>query len=326
MPINFKGRSLLTMLEYSSYEIDYMISMAINLKKLKNQRVFPQTLKNRNFVLISDKPSCRTRTSFVVAAADEGAHLEIFSKEDIRFGIKESVKDIARVLGRMFDGIAYRGDHNILLELAKYAGIPVWNGLCNKYHPTQILTDLMTIQEKFGKCEGIKLAYVGDGRNNMANTLIIGCYKMGIDLRIVSPKSLHAADALVQDLKKQCMEKDVIRGSVLITDDIKKGLADCDVVYSDVWVSMGEENLIDERIKLLRDFKVTKALMHMTGKKETIYLHCLPAFHNEDTQMSEKYKDILEVSDDVFESANSLVFEQAENRMHMIKAIMVSTV
>lgn len=326
MPINFKGRNLLTMLEYTSNEIDYIISLAIDLKKSKSQRIFQQNLKNRNFALIFDKPSCRTRTSFIVAATDEGAHLEIFPKEDIRFGIKESIKDIARVLGRTFDGIAYRGDNDTLIEIAKYAGVPVWNGLCNKYHPTQVLADLMTIKEKFGKYQDVKMAYVGDGRNNVANSLIIGSLKMGIDLRIVSPKQLQPAQELVDELKEKCLEKEELKGKVLITDDIKEGLEGCDVVYGDVWVSMGEEHLIEERISQLKDYKVTTELMGMTGKRHTVYLHCLPALHDENTEMSKKYPDILEVSDEVFESANSLVFDQAENRMHTIKAVMVCTV
>jgi ornithine carbamoyltransferase len=326
MPINFKGRNLLTMLEYTSNEIDYIISLAIDLKKSKNQRIFQQNLKNRNFALIFDKPSCRTRTSFIVAATDEGAHLEIFPKEDIRFGIKESIKDIARVLGRMFDGIAYRGDNDTLIEIAKYSGVPVWNGLCNKDHPTQVLADLMTIKEKFGRYQGVKMAYVGDGRNNVANSLIIGSLKMGIDFRIVSPKQLQPSQELVDELKEKCLEKEELKGRVLITDDIKEGLEGCDAVYGDVWVSMGEEHLIEERISQLKNYKVTTELMSMTGKKDTVYLHCLPALHDDNTEMSKKYPDVLEVSDEVFESANSLVFDQSENRMHTIKAVMVCTV
>lgn len=322
----FKGRSLITLLDYSSEEIDFIVNYAIDLKKKKQNRVFNHNLTDRNFALIFDKPSCRTRSSFVTAANDEGAHLEIYPREDIRFGIKESVKDIARVLGRMFDGIAYRGSDDILLELAKYAGVPVWNGLSDKYHPTQALADLMTLKERFNGYKGIKMAYIGDGRNNVAISLIIASLKMGIDLRIISHKSLHPKAELVDEIIKKCRETNDLNGSVLITDDLTEGLKECDAVYGDVWVSMGEEDLIDERITILKKFKVTKELIAMTGKQDTIYLHCLPALHDQSTEMAVKHPEIHEVENDVFEMENSLVFDQAENRMHTIKALMVLTV
>ena len=210
------------MLEYTAAEIEYLIDSAINLKRLKNQRIFPKNLANRNIALIFDRPSCRTRTSFVVAASDEGAHLEIFPYEDIRFGIKESVKDIARVLGRMFDGIAYRGDHSVLLELTQHAGVPVWNSLTELSHPTQVLADLMTIKERFGRLNGINVAYVGDGRNNVVNSLIIGCLKMGINLKIVTPKQLAPSEDLINEIKISCAKD--LSGSVAVTDNIEEGV------------------------------------------------------------------------------------------------------
>jgi ornithine carbamoyltransferase len=324
VPINIKGRSLVSMLEFSSVEIDYLINSAIELKRLKNQRVFPKNLSNRNIALIFDRPSCRTRTSFVVAASDEGAHLEIFPYEDIRFGIKESVKDIARVFGRMFDGIAYRGDHSTLLELVEYAGIPVWNSLTESYHPTQVLADLMTIKERFGQLKGIKLAYVGDGRNNVVNSLIIGCLKMGVDLKIVTPSELAPSLELLKSIKEDCADE--LLGSVVVIDNIEEGVRDCHIIYGDVWISMGEEHLIEERIALLSKYKVTQELMSLTDNDETIYLHCLPALHDQNTIISQNHPDIMEVSEDVFESPRSFVFDQAENRMHTIKALMNATI
>lgn len=327
MPLNLKGKSLLTLLEYSAAEIDMLISSAIELKQLKRQRIFPKNLANRNFALIFDKPSCRTRASFVVAASDEGAHLEIFNREDIRFGIKESVRDVARVFGRMFDGIAYRGNHAIAEELSEYSGVPVWNGLSELYHPTQVLADLMTIKEKFGKYEGIKMAYIGDGRNNMGNSLIIGCLKMGMELRIVAPQALMPSEQTIALLTAECRKKEsILKGRAILTNNIALGLQDCDVVYGDVWVSMGEEDFMEERIRLLKDYRVTPELMSLTGNVGTIYLHCLPAFHDDQTEVGKKYPEIREVSDEVFESPQNLAFEQAENRMHTIKAVMAATV
>ena len=312
------------MLEYTAAEIEYLIDSAINLKRLKNQRIFPKNLANRNIALIFDRPSCRTRTSFVVAASDEGAHLEIFPYEDIRFGIKESVKDIARVLGRMFDGIAYRGDHSVLLELTQHAGVPVWNSLTELSHPTQVLADLMTIKERFGRLNGINVAYVGDGRNNVVNSLIIGCLKMGINLKIVTPKQLAPSEDLINEIKISCAKD--LSGSVAVTDNIEEGVRGCEIIYGDVWISMGEEHLIEERISLLSRYKVTSELMNLTNNEETIYLHCLPALHDQNTVVSKKHPDIMEVSDEVFESPRSLVFDQAENRMHTIKALMNATI
>jgi len=328
MPVNLKGRSLLTLRHFRAEEIQYLLDSAIEFKKLKSAGVFPKNLKNKNIALIFLKPSCRTRTSFLVAAIDEGAHLEIFPKDDIRFGIKESTKDIARVLGRLFDGIAFRGfQHSLVEEIAKYAGIPVWNGLCDMYHPTQALADLMTIKEEFGRIEKIKLTYVGDGRNNVVNSLIISSLKMGLHFSIVAPRSLLPQEDFIKQVTEETKKTEgLVRGSVEYTDDIKKGVIDSDVIYSDVWVSMGEENLIEERLALLKDYKITQKMMKLTGKPGTIFLHCMPALHDMNTEISQKYPDILEVDDDVFESTQSRVFNQAENRMHTIKALMVATI
>jgi ornithine carbamoyltransferase len=328
MPINLKGRSLLTLKDYKASEINFLLDSAIEFKKLKNQGIFPLNLKNRNITLIFLKPSCRTRSSFVVAASDEGAHLEIFPKEDIRFGIKESTKDIARVLGRMFDGIAFRGfEHALVQEIAQCAGIPVWNGLCDMYHPTQALADLMTVKEEFGHIEKIKLSYVGDGRNNVANSLIIVALKMGFTLSIIAPRSLWPSKDFIQEVtEKNKFMEGVVKGAVEVTDDIEKGIDKSDAIYSDVWVSMGEESLIAQRIALLKDYKITRKVMDMTHKPETIFLHCMPALHDMNTEMARKYPDILEVDDDVFESHQSRALDQAENRMHTIKAVMVATI
>jgi ornithine carbamoyltransferase len=325
--IDLKGKSILSMLEYSSEEIDYLIKTAIEFKRLKNIRRFNKNLLDRNFVCIFDRPSCRTRASFVVAASDEGAHLEIFPGEDIRFGIKESVKDIARVLGRLFDGIAFRGQHHIAEQLVKYSGIPVWNGLSEQFHPTQALADLMTIKEKYGKYKDIKMAYIGDGRNNVVNSLIIASFKMGIDFRIIAPVSLSVSQDTIKELKTKCTGIDPgTSGKVAVTSSIKKGIEDCDVVYGDVWVSMGEEAETINRIKTLKNYKVTRDVMKMTGKPESIYMHCMPAFHDHDTEAAGKYPGIMEVEDEVFESSQSLVFEQSENRMHTIKALMTASI
>ena len=319
-----KGRSLLTLEEFSASEVAELIALARDLKREKAERQFAKHLLNRNFCLISLKPSARTRSAFVVAAADEGAHLEIFSAEDIRFGSKESVKDIARVLGRMFDGIAFRGfAHSTAVELADYAGVPIWNGLTDEHHPTQVLADLMTIEETFGRLQGVKVAYVGDGRNNMVTSLAIGALKTGLDLRIVAPEPLQPAAETVAAWATAPAHR---QAKVTVTADVGVGVGDCDVVYGDVWVSMGEEDLVGDRIRLLGAYKVTAEVMDATGKPDAVYLHCLPALHALDTDFARAHPDVLEVSDTVFEGSQSRVFDQAENRMHTIKAVMVATV
>jgi ornithine carbamoyltransferase len=324
MPTNLKGRSLLTLGELSAAELQHLLDLAIQFKHLKRAGVHQHNLLDRNIALIFLKPSLRTRLSFVVAACDEGAHLEIFPSEDIRFGVKESVKDIARVFGRMFDGIAFRGfEHSTLEEMAQWAGIPVWNCLCDEYHPTQVLADFMTVQENFGRLKDIRIAYVGDGRNNMANTLGIGALAMGVDLRIVSPRALLPDRARLDSMT---FGRSGLSGRVTVTESLEDGLRDCEVVYTDVWVSMGEEAKMAERLGVLQPYRVTADVMRLTRRADSIFLHCLPAFHDTSTEFARRHPDISEVSDDVFEGPQSRVFDQAENRMHTAKALMVATV
>ncbi len=323
MPISLKGRSLLTLRDFAPDEIALMVDTAADLKAAKRSGVFPRRLANRNLAMIFEKPSCRTRASFAVAAADEGANLEVLPPEDIRFGQKESIKDISRVLGRLFDGIVWRGfSHDIVRELAAHAGVPVWNALCDTYHPTQVLADLLTIREVFGRLRGARLCYVGDGRNNLARSLMIGASKMGVDLRILAPAELAPSEALVKDL----MGEASVGADITVSEDPARALDGCEAVYGDVWVSMGEEDLVAERIAQLRDFKVTTELMALTGRADTIYMHCLPALHDLSTEFARAEPDVREVSDEVFEHPQSRVFDQAENRMHTAKAVMVLTV
>lgn len=322
MAVNLIGRNFLTLKDFTPEEIRYLLNLASDLKKLKYAGIKPRNLEGKSIALIFEKASTRTRCAFVVAAVDEGAHPEYLGKDDIQLGKKETVKDTARVLGRMFDGIQFRGfKHETVEELAKYAGVPVWNGLTDQYHPTQILADLLTIEEYFGTLKGISFAYVGDGRNNMANSLMIGCAKMGMDCRIVSPKSLFPEKKLVELVKDICKETG---GSITVTDDINKGVKGADVLYTDVWASMGEEDQMQARIKLLSPYQVNMKMVKATGKEKTLFLHCLPAFHNNDTTVS-KEVGAMEVTEEVFESKFSRVFDQAENRLHTIKAVMVAT-
>ncbi|KNF09371.1 ornithine carbamoyltransferase ArgF [Gottschalkia purinilytica] len=327
MPFNLKGRSFLKLLDFTSDEITYLIDLADELKRLKYAGIKPRNLEGKNIALIFEKPSTRTRCAFVVAAVDEGAHPEYLGKDDIQLGKKESVADTARVLGRMFDGIQFRGfKHETVEELSKYAGVPVWNGLTDRFHPTQILADFLTIKEKKGYLKGIKFAYVGDGRNNMANSLMIGAAKLGMDFRIVAPKELYPEVELVN------IVKDIIKdtnGKLTITDSINEGVDGVDVIYTDVWVSMGEEDQFEERIKLLKPYQVNMDMINKADD-EVIFMHCLPAFHDRKTSVGEevfnKYGlDAMEVTDEVFESKYSVVFDEAENRVHTIKAVMVAT-
>ncbi|MBW6457725.1 MAG: ornithine carbamoyltransferase [FCB group bacterium] len=326
--MNLKNRHFLTLLDFTPKEINHLIDLASKVKEEKKKGIFPQRLKHKNIALLFEKNSTRTRCAFTVAAIDEGAHPEFLGKNDIQFGKKESVADTAKVLGRMFDGIQFRGfKHETVETLAKHAGVPVWNGLTDKYHPTQVLADLLTIKEERGHLDGIVFAYVGDGRNNMANSLMIGAAKMGMDFRIVAPESLFPDPDLVNKAEQIGQET----GSrILVTDDAEKGIKDADVIYTDVWVSMGEEAQFAERIKLLLPYQVNAAMMEKTGKKDTLFLHCLPAFHDLDTEVGkETYKQFgltaMEVTDDVFLSSNSKVWDEAENRMHTIKAVMIAT-
>lgn len=327
MAYNLKGRNFLTLKDYTPDEIDYLLKLAAELKRQKYAGIRPRNLEGKSVALIFEKPSTRTRCAFTVAAIDEGAHPEYLGKGDIQLGKKESVEDTAKVLGRMFDGIEFRGfKHETVEALAEYSGVPVWNGLTDKYHPTQILADFLTIREHKGYLKGIKLAYIGDGRNNMANSLMIGAAKMGMDFRIVSPKELFPEEELVAEARKIAEEN---KAKITITESVEEGVKDADVLYTDVWVSMGEEAHFEERIKLLKPYQINMDMLKMADE-EVLFLHCLPAFHDLETEVGkgiyEKYglKE-MEVTDEVFRSKHSVVFDEAENRMHTIKAVMVAT-
>lgn len=308
--MNLFGRHFLTLKDFSRDEIEYLLDLAAKLKAEKKKGITGDRLKGKNIALLFEKPSTRTRCAFVVGARDEGAFPEYLGKDDIQLGHKESVADTVRVLGRMFDGIEFRGfKHSTVEELAKYAGVPVWNGLTDEYHPTQILADLLTMKEYFGNIEGLNFVYVGDGRNNMANSLMIGMTKLGVNMTVLAPKSLHPNE----DLVKLCEGYANSSGAKLIISENVDVVKDADVIYTDVWASMGEEDKAKERIELLRPYQVNKELMKKTGKESTIFMHCLPAVKG------------YEVTEDVFESAKSVVFDEAENRMHTIKAVMVAT-
>ncbi|NLP16226.1 MAG: ornithine carbamoyltransferase [Clostridiales bacterium] len=308
--MNLKGRSFLTLKDYTAEEIEYLLNLASELKEKKKKGILGNSLKGKNIALIFEKPSTRTRCSFTIGCIDEGGHPEYLGSEDIQLGHKESIEDTARVLGRMFDGIQFRGfAHENVEILAKYSGVPVWNGLTDMYHPTQILADFLTLKEQFGKLEGLKLVYVGDGRNNMANSLLIGASKMGVNITILSPKSLWPKKELID----KCKEYAISFGSIVEITDKIECVHNADAIYTDVWCSMGEEDLAAERIKLLKPYQVNDELLAKTGKPHTIVLHCLPAVKGN------------EITYDVFERFSTVIFDQAENRMHTIKAIMVAT-
>jgi ornithine carbamoyltransferase len=308
--MNLKGRSFLTLKDFTSEELEYLLDLAAELKQKKKQGITGNRLKGKNIALIFEKPSTRTRCAFTVGCIDEGGHPEYLSREDIQLGHKESVEDTARVLGRMFDGIEFRGYKQETVEkLAKYSGVPVWNGLTDSDHPTQILADFLTLKEQFGKLKERKLVYVGDGRNNMANSLMIGATKLGIHFTILAPKALWPEQSLV----KTCEEYAAISGSKIEISDSYDAARNADALYTDVWCSMGEEALAEERIAILKPYQVNGALLEMTRKKSTILLHCLPAVKGN------------EVTEEVFERFADVIFDQAENRMHTIKAVMVAT-
>ncbi len=323
MAVDLKGRSFLKLLDFTPDEIREFLRLSAQLKEQKKAGNRGRALEGLSIALLFEKPSTRTRCAFTVACIDEGAHPEYLGKGDIQFGKKESVADTARVLGRMFDGIEFRGfSHQTVETLAQYAGVPVWNGLTDAWHPTQFLADVLTVEEEFGDLEGRTMAYVGDGRNNVANSIMVGCAKLGMHCRIVSPEELHPDSDLVAAVSEIASSTG---GSLLVTSSVKEGVQGADAIYSDVWVSMGEEDLIAERIRILSPYKITREMMALTGKAETIFLHCLPAFHNLDTEVAQKWEDIQEVADEVFEGPRSRVFDQAENRLHTIKAVMVAT-
>lgn len=325
-------RHFLRLLDFTPAEIDYLLTLSAELKHAKKTASETQYLKGKNIALIFEKDSTRTRCSFEVAAYDQGANVTYLGPSGSQIGHKESMKDTARVLGRMYDGIQYRGYGQELVEtLAQHAGVPVWNGLTTEFHPTQLLADLLTMQEHLpGKpLSKMTLVYVGDARNNMGNSMLEAAAQVGLDLRMVAPQSCWPE----ADLVTQCRQvAEQTGGKITLTADIAEGVKGADFIYTDVWVSMGEAKAVwEERIALLRDYQVNHAMLALTGNPQVKFLHCLPAFHDDQTtlgrQMAEQYglQDGMEVSNDVFESAHSIVFDQAENRMHTIKAVMVAT-
>ena len=326
--MDLKGRNFLTLKDFTPEEITYMLDLAADLKDKKKKGIPVDKYRGMNVALIFEKTSTRTRCAFEVAAHDLGMGSTYLDPTGSQIGKKESIADTARVLGRMYEGIEYRGfGQDIVEELAKYAGVPVWNGLTNEYHPTQMLADMLTIQENFGRLKGIKLVYMGDARYNMGNSYMIACAKMGMDFVACAPKKYFPNEELVA----QCQEYAKASGATItLTEDVMEGTKDADVICTDVWVSMGEPDEVwAERIKDLSPYKVTKEVM-TNGKKETIFLHCLPSFHDLNTgigkEMGERFglKD-MEVTDEVFQSEQSKVFQEAENRMHTIKAVMAAT-
>lgn len=325
-----KGRNFLKLLDFSQFEIRFLIDLAKKLKQSKKGGTEVKTLMNKQIALIFEKASTRTRCAFEVGARDQGAGVTYLGPSGSQIGTKETMKDTARVLGRMYDAVEYRGfGQDTVEELGQFAGVPVWNGLTNEFHPTQILADFMTMEEHSDKdLSRIKFAYLGDARNNMGNSLMVGAAKMGMDFRAVAPKKFWPEDSLVQ----LCREiADSSGGSIFLTEDVKEGVIDCDFLYTDVWVSMGEpEEVWEKRIKQLLPYQVNTNVMQLTGNPATKFMHCLPAFHNRNTKVGEQIYttfglDGLEVTEKVFESDASIVFDEAENRMHTIKAIMVAT-
>ena len=330
MAFNLRNRSFLKLLDFTPKEIQYMLDLARDLKRAKYAGTEQPTMKGKNIALIFEKTSTRTRCAFETAAYDQGAHVTYLGPTGSQIGVKESMKDTARVLGRMYDGIEYRGfKQETVEELAKYAGVPVWNGLTNEFHPTQILADFLTMSEHVDKpLNQVTYAYLGDARFNMGNSLMVGGAKMGMDVRIVAPKKLQPSKELIDTCKKIAKETGA---KVTVTDDVAKGVKGCDFLYTDVWVSMGEPvEVWKERIKLLKPYQVNKETMKMTGNSKCKFMHCLPAYHNLETQVGRDVNkqfglDGIEVTEDVFESEASIVFDEAENRMHTIKAVMVAT-
>ncbi len=308
--MNLKGRSFLTLKDFTGEEIEYLVDLSAQLKEKKKKRVRGTSLEGMNIALIFEKPSTRTRCAFTVAAVDEGGIPTYLSGNEIQLGHKESIEDTARVLGRMFDGIEFRGFKQSHVEaLAKYSGVPVWNGLTDEFHPTQILADLLTMKEQFGYLKGLKFVYLGDGRNNMANSLMIGCAKVGVDFAIVAPKELWPEDSLITTCTEYAKAH---QSAIVVTDDVE-AVKGADVLYTDVWCSMGEEDKAAERIAMLQPYQVNTELMTKTENEKAIFMHCLPAVKGK------------EVTEEVFESKTSVVFDEAENRLHTIKAVMVAT-
>ena len=330
MAFNLRNRHLLKLLDFSPSEIKFLLDLSVDLKKAKYAGIEQPRLTGKNIALIFEKASTRTRCAFEVAAYDQGAHVTYLGPSGSQMGTKESMKDTARVLGRMYDAIEYRGfGQDIVEELAKHAGVPVWNGLTNEFHPTQVLADFLTMMEHSDKpLSKVRFAYLGDARNNMGNSLLVGAAKMGMDFRSVAPKTVQPNAELVSKAKKIAKETGA---KITITDDLESGVKGCDFLCTDVWVSMGEpEDVWKERIALLKPYQINAAAMKKTNNPDVKFLHCLPAFHNRETVIGEEiYQkfglDGMEVTEDIFESEASVVFDEAENRIHTIKAVMVAT-
>jgi ornithine carbamoyltransferase len=330
MPFNLRNRSFLKLLDFSPEEIAFLLALSADLKKAKYAGTETPTLSGKNIVLIFEKSSTRTRCAFEVAAHDQGAHVTYLGPSGSQIGEKESMKDTARVLGRMYDGIEYRGFGQERVEiLAAYSGVPVWNGLTDEFHPTQVLADFMTMQEHLDKpLSEMSLCYLGDARNNVGNSLLVGSAKMGVDFRAAAAPSCQPAAELVNTARKVAS---ATGARITVTDDLEKAVKGADFLYTDVWVSMGEpESAWEERIRLLSPYQVNRRVIEMTGNPAVKFLHCLPSFHNTETAVGAKIHDrfgleAMEVTDEVFESPASVVFDEAENRVHTIKAVMVAT-
>ncbi|MGQ8335294.1 ornithine carbamoyltransferase [Sunxiuqinia sp. A32] len=331
MSINLKNRHFLKLLDFSQNEILYLIELSEKLKRDKYNGAEQRNLTGKNIALIFEKSSTRTRCAFEVAAYDQGANVTYLGPSGSQIGHKESMKDTARVLGRMYDGIQYRGfGQDIVEELANYAGIPVWNGLTNEFHPTQILADFLTMKEHSAKpLSEVKFCYLGDAKNNMGNSLMVGAAKLGMDFRAAAPSSCQPDGKLVETCNEIAKQSG---GKILITEKVAEAVKDCDFLYTDVWVSMGEaEEVWEERIKLLKPYQVNQEIMKLTNNPDVKFMHCLPAFHNRKTTVGEKIYikfgiESMEVTEEVFESPASIVFDEAENRMHTIKAVLVATI
>ncbi|VBB07097.1 aspartate/ornithine carbamoyltransferase [Lucifera butyrica] len=330
MAFNLRNRNFLTLLDFSAKEIHYLLELAAELKRAKYAGTEQPRLSKKNIVILFEKDSTRTRCSFEVAALDQGAHVTYLGPTGSQMGKKESIADTARVLGRIYDGIEYRGfDQKVVEDLAAYSGVPVWNGLTDADHPTQVLADFLTAQEHLHKpYNQMVFVYVGDGRNNVANALMIGAAKLGMDFRIVSPEGLFPSDCLVE----QCRQLAEGSGAkITITPDIAAGVVNADVLYTDVWVSMGEPDAVwEQRINLLQLYQVNRRMLALTYNQNVIFEHCLPAFHDLNTQVGKEIHrkfglTAMEVTDEVFEGVHSVVFDEAENRLHTIKAVLVAT-
>ncbi|KGQ37097.1 ornithine carbamoyltransferase [Gallibacterium genomosp. 1] len=331
MPINLRQRHFLRLMDFTPQEIQFLLDLAAELKKAKYAGTEQPRLKGKNIALVFEKTSTRTRSAFEVSAFDQGANVSYIGPSGSQIGHKESMKDTARVLGRMYDAIQYRGYGQELVEtLANYSGVPVWNGLTDEFHPTQILADFLTMLEhgKGKRLDQMKLAYLGDARNNMGNSFVEGAALMGLDLRLVGPKQFFPEHKLLDEVAEMAKQTGA---NITCTEDVEAGIKDVDFIYTDIWVSMGEpESAWAERIELMKPYQVNAKLMALTGNPNVKFMHCLPSFHDENTvigkKMAEKYgMNGLEVTDDVFESEASIVFDEAENRMHTIKAVMVAT-